>query len=344
MYKHIICVSLADLNFQRIFSQSLAAVSRNLDIRTAADFENGLKNSEEFPAFHILLFDYKTEKEIKERRSSLSDSENCILIRLTYDPDSASGEEGENVFYAYEGARETAGRIANLISEKWGEEIELNEDEGPAIISFFSRGGGSGTTVISEAVCHMIGLMYGEKSLHASYGAFGRDEDEWSGDFARLLYFIHRKKDFHITPFIEDKPGWGRLKTGVFNPRYTSLTDDIIAVAAAKAGTEWGASYVIVDIGNRLDERAMEILKRSEIIVEISDTGDDRFVFDGFAGKYGITDKKYIKVANRWKGEWSSEKESVVYISGYDKLDRGNLDTEFGTETGAIARLVAEDR
>ena len=58
--------------------------------------------------------------------SDWKSDDSCICIRLTYDRDSARNAGGENALYAYEGARETAERIGELISERTGEEISFS--------------------------------------------------------------------------------------------------------------------------------------------------------------------------------------------------------------------------
>ena len=64
MYKNIIYVSLADPDFQNMFAERLASVSRNLDIRTATDVGVLSESFSRSFKFNVCIYDEVTEKNI----------------------------------------------------------------------------------------------------------------------------------------------------------------------------------------------------------------------------------------------------------------------------------------
>lgn len=358
MYKNIIYVSLSDPEFQRVFAETLASVSRNLDVRTIA----GAEELPESSRLKVCICDEVTEKNFTAS-GALDNS--CIMVRLTYDPDSAEDGDGKNVMYAYEGARETAGRIFSLISERSGEDVSFSSGEDrPVVVSVISSGGGTGATAVGAGIAAMIPVMYGEKALYVSYGSFpgntafvlmGREEgrngpgDMEEGSLSRILYHIHRGKSFDIDSFIWESRGWGILKTGRFNPGYRMLTLEGAEKIGAAAAGDWGAGYLLIDIGNRIDENSLKIVNMSDVIVDVA-SGDGLFASkimpEDLAAPEaeGGRNRRLIRVRNRWRGDWGSEDDRTVYISEVKELTEGSLDTRFGTEIGPAVREIVEGK
>ncbi len=347
MYKILIFVKLKDGEFERIFCERLAAVSRDLDVRICRDSCRGADTSGDGRHAGIFLFDEETKPYMESGKSP----KGMIPVRVVYRPLCRDEEEGdETLIYAYEGARETAARLAILAGDASGERIRLGEeDEMPEIVSVISQRGGAGASSIALAISSLIPVMYGEKALYINYGPFGRKagEDAVTGgvspELNRLLYYMAGGREFSLEPFIEEERGWGLLKTGGFNTRYSSLTADFLKIIGRKAGDEWGASYIIVDVGTRLDKNSMDILKMSAAVVEISCEEED-FFFDDISGRAEIRDSMYIRILNRWKGQWSDERDGTVYVSDYGRLTEESVDTGFGTEAGAVVKLIEEGR
>lgn len=355
MYKNIIYVSLADPDFQNMFAERLASVSRNLDIRTATDVGVLSESFSRSFKFNVCIYDEVTEKNISSYWKS---DDSCICIRLTYHRDSVRNAGGENELYAYEGARETAERIGELISERTGEKISFSrEEERPVTIAVFSCDGGTGVTAVAAGITAMIPVMYGEKVLYIGYGPFagamppllpledaeGDASGESPGSLPAVLYRIRKGKAFDINRFIRDGEGWGVLKTGTFNPGYGRLEYADIDRIGVLAAAGWGAGYLLLDLGSRLDENAVNILSGSDIVIEVSSRGG-RFIYETIAGEEGGAGRKYIKIRNRWKGEWSREEENVIYISEFKELTGGSIDTRFGTELAPAVREIAEGK
>lgn len=350
MYKAIIYVSLSDSVFQDVFMERLASVSRDLDIRNATDFGDNLYKSNSMTP-SIFICDDKTARDCPFDLKT-----ETAVIRLTYSPDPEGGNDEmlqEHVIFAYKGARETASVIAELVTCMRGEKIVFREeDEIPEIITVFSASGGAGTTSIAAAAAGLIPIMYGEKALYIRYGPFGREPlnydekdscDKGRGSISRMLYYIGKNRDFSIDSYISEKNGWGILKTGYFNPVYTSITPEVLEIIGKKAASEWGASYLVVDIGARADRNGMELIKASDVIMEVA-SGEGEFILDKICSIDGECSGRYIRVRNRWHGEWSEEQKGIIYISQYAALDENSLDTGFGTEAGAAVKLIAEGR
>ena len=178
-------------------------------------------------------------------------------------------------------------------------------------------------------------LSFDQLIAKAAHAAPGYD--------AAVLYRIRKGKAFDINRFIRDGEGWGILKTGTFNPGYGRLEYADIDRIGALAAAGWGAGYLLLDLGSRLDENAVNILSGSDIVIEVS-SRDGRFICETIAGEERGAGRKYIKIRNRWKGEWSREEENVIYVSEFKELTEGSLDTRFGTELAPAVREIAEGK
>lgn len=265
-----------------------------------------------------------------------ADNENYDLIVTDLKTDSANtvtavycpyDKSTDTSIFIYEPVTQVYNSLVDYCFTITGKLICAKGSGNCKIVAVTSQKGGAGSTSVSIGLCKSISKLTGHKAVYISLTdindgiAYKKSKRKLSSK--KLNYYVDKKEDFPINPFlIEEDISY--MQTEFINYEYEFIDLKFLEKFIRLLDKQENYSAAVLDIGTGLSMKNIEILRCSDIIVEVvkGEILEESINDNVLSSIYkGIDETKILRVENMVSEDYIGDKK--LYITkDYDAFKK----------------------
>ena len=265
------------------------------------------------------------DKSSSEESSSMSRTKMVILTSI---PGPATYRDGRIEIYKYERFSIMLQMILKYFGHQEEHEEAHQKTSGVKRVSIVGCMGGVGVSSIATS---MTSIMFknGYKPLYIDLAPYNPerlalpegDDHPGDNDMIRVLYSIKKNMLKDISPYVCSADDVDTIRIPPFNYFTHYMDEDVLGKIGGICGGS-GYDLIIVDVGNHLDKKNLEITRHSDVIVMVLSMGiqwnDEKILELDYS--MGIDSGKVIHVLND-SGRATFRQNHAEIVEGMEKVD-----------------------